>query len=205
MFNRFRGLAARPVRELPAGLVLGVCALVLVAGAVLISTTSTGSESTQSRAETAPEDREITLYDEPEEGEPSYEVTNPPAASHDPIEEPEALAVGTASPADRRRARKAARMFLAEYLPYSYGRRPAKDVGNVTPVLEVILTEKPPRPPADADERHPRVELLQLEHADGREAEVIAVIDDEVTSYTLHVRMTRTWDDGWIIATVGPH
>jgi hypothetical protein len=37
MIDRIRELARRPVRELPAGIALAVCALVIVVGALMIS------------------------------------------------------------------------------------------------------------------------------------------------------------------------
>jgi hypothetical protein len=74
----------------------------------------------------------------------------------------------------------------------------------VTPVLAVLLREKPPRPPRDADRRDPRVELVHLEYADATEAETTALIDDGVIRYTLHVRLSRIGPRPWAITQVGP-
>jgi hypothetical protein len=71
-------------------------------------------------------------------------------------------------------------------------------------VLEVIRREKPPQPPADADERDPQVKLVQLGFAAGHEAQTTALIDYGRTRYTLHVRMVATWNDRWMITDVGP-
>jgi hypothetical protein len=188
MIDRIRELVERPVRELPAGVALAVCALVIVFGALLISQLGDSEPPGSGTG------------DGPDGGD---EVTHPPVASHDPLASKD-LSIGRATPADIQRIRRTTRRFLAAYLPYSYGRGEVDDIGPMTPVLAVLLREKAPRPPRDADRRDPRVELVHLEYADATEAETTALIDDGVIRYTLHVRLTRTGPHRWVITRVGP-
>jgi hypothetical protein len=93
---------------------------------------------------------------------------------------------------------------MAGYLPYSYGHGDAADIEGATPVLIVLLTEKPPRVPDSVRRRHPRLELVQLDGAGPSEAAAIAMVNDGITRYSVHVRLTRTTSGGWIVSDVGP-
>jgi hypothetical protein len=217
MFDRIRHLARRPVRELPAGLVLAVCATVLAAGAILIASTSDNPPRESDRAQRSGEPptpagpEEITLYDEPDKDEPSHEITlydepdtaqtAPPAQSDQQGGEYPPLKASDATP-----IRQSARGFLRGYLPYSYAQAEASEITDATPELVAELERDQPRPPHDVDRRRPRVVLVHLDDGGLTEpAEVVALIDDSTTRYTLRVRLTRTGPRAWAATNVGDH
>lgn len=205
MFNQVRDLARRPVYELPAGLVLVVCALVLVAGAVLIASTSGDPARPAERADA--ETQEITLYDAPDDE--VDEPADPLAVRYPDAPSEDTHGLGTDYPplkaSDAALIRTSAREFLRGYLPYSYGHGNVAQIDNATREFLAQLERNQPRPPADLAARHPRIVLVHM--ADGglsEPAEVVALIDDEQTRYTLRLRMKRTGFGEWSATDVGP-
>jgi len=96
----------------------------------------------------------------------------------------------------------AARRFLAGYLPFTYGRSPARRIPAATPVLRRRLKAERPRVPAAERRRTPRLELLQS-HSIGRtRAELIAIVDDGKRRYTVPLELARG-RAGWQVARVG--
>ena len=99
MTTRLRELAGRPVRDLPAGLVLAVCALIILAGALLLARIGDPAAQPAPQTSTDPE--------------ASYEVTNPEAPSWDlgAREHPDLTEPAPDPPSDRVQVRDAAQDF----------------------------------------------------------------------------------------------
>jgi hypothetical protein len=194
MIGRLRELANRPVSELPTRAVLATCVLVIALGALAFA--QLNDVEPRPTPKPAPD------------AEGGYEVTHPPVVSHRPRDtEPpseEGPLAEQVTPAQAARIRRATRRFMAGYLPYSYGHGDAADIEGAAPALIVLLTEKPPRVPDSVRRRHPRVELVQLDGAGPSEAAAIAIVNDGVTRYSVHVRLIRTTSGGWIVSEVGP-
>lgn len=195
MIARVREFARRPLRELPAGLVLAACGLVIVIGALLLA--RIGEPESPPRAPAAPTG---------ERG--SYEVTNPPSSGWDDgyyelpstdAPEPDSVAAGT-----RARVRGAARRFLVGYLRYSAGRGAAADIIGATRELLARLEHDPPRQPPGARRRRPRVMRVRLQEAGADEAAAAALIDDTISRYLLRLELVRTGPQAWSVRDVGP-
>ena len=125
-----------------------------------------------------------------------------PASAEAPSEEgepPDALA---ASRADVAEAKRAARRFLAGYLPYSYGRRSARDIAGATPQLRAELISERPRAPAGERNRRPRIVLLQTEGAGRELAAILALVNDGERRYTVPLELARL-QAGWRVTDVG--
>lgn len=84
-----------------------------------------------------------------------------------------------------RGASRAARRFLAGYLPYSYGRRDARTISSVSPTLRRTLASQAPRvPPALARKARPRLQRLQVSGiASGAHVILLAHVDDGQSRY----------------------
>lgn len=127
-----------------------------------------------------------------------------PAQSTD-AEGTESSEVGRVSAAQRRDVReasKAARRFLAGYLPYSYGRRPARAIRSVSPALRGELERQTPRvPPALAAKARPRLEGLTLSGIAGRRVILLARIDDGQSRYAALLTVQRQ-GQRWAVSQV---
>jgi hypothetical protein len=119
---------------------------------------------------------------------PSEEGTPPPALA--------------ASRADVAQAKRAARRFLAGYLPYAYGQANARQIRTVSVQLRVRLARERPRVSARERRRQPRVELLQAAGVSRRHAELVAVVSDGARRYTVPIELERT-QAAWIVTDVG--
>jgi hypothetical protein len=96
---------------------------------------------------------------------------------------------------------RAARSFLGEYLPYSYGRRsrhPDRSFRTATPALRRVLLSDRPRVPAAERRRHPRVRHLQCETDSGTVCN--ALIDDGKRRYSVPLRLER--HGRWLVAAI---
>jgi hypothetical protein len=195
MIGRLRDLANRPVSELPTRAVLATCVLVIALGAFAFAQL----DDPEPRSTTRPA---------PDRQGGGYEVTHPPVVSHRPRDgEPpseEGPLEEQITPAQASRIRGATQRFMAGYLPYSYGRGDARDIRGAAPALIVLLAEKPPRVPDSVRRRRPRLELVQLDGAGPTDAAAIAMVNDGLTRYSVHVRLIRTTSGGWIVSEVGP-
>jgi hypothetical protein len=104
-----------------------------------------------------------------------------------------------------RAATRAARRFLAGYLPYSYGRASAAGIESATVPLRRTLRRSPPRVPSElADDRlvSPRVLSLELAASNGDLGiDLVAVVDDGQRSYRLSLAVRPT-DHEWLVAAV---
>jgi hypothetical protein len=92
-----------------------------------------------------------------------------------------------------RAASAAARRFLSGYLPYSYGRRPARTISSATPALRSTLARQAPRvPPALAAKARPRlVGRPQVSGIAGGRVILLARIDDGQSRYVALLTVQR--------------
>jgi hypothetical protein len=95
-----------------------------------------------------------------------------------------------------------ARVFLAGYLPFSYGRRSARRIRAASARLRARLAAQRPRVPARERRRRPRVVLLQLDGAGRAWAGVAALIDDRARRYTVPLTLARV-GGAWQVTRAG--
>lgn len=106
------------------------------------------------------------------------------------------------SRADVVATKRAARRFLAGYLAYTDGRRPARRIASASVALRRSLAAHPPRVPARERHRRPRVVLMQS-HGVGRvRAELVALVRDGARRYTVPLKLTRG-RSSWKVTAVG--
>jgi hypothetical protein len=103
-----------------------------------------------------------------------------------------------ASQADIARSKRAARRFLAGYLPYTYGRRPANRIRAASPELLAQLERDRPRVPADERRRRPRLELLQSNSVSRERADLVALVGDGARRYEVRIPLANT-ATGWLV------
>jgi hypothetical protein len=140
----------------------------------------------------------------PAEPEAPARTPPPPAAvapEAAPSEEGEPTAAAEASRADVTQAKRAAREFLAGYLPYAYGRDVA-GIARATPELRRELARERPRVPVRERRRRPRVVLLQSDGVSRRHAELRALVDDGPRRYAVPLELERT-ANGWTVTALG--
>jgi len=110
------------------------------------------------------------------------------------------------SPSERhgqRRAERAARAFVAGYLPYSYGLAPARRIRAATPALHRELAANPPRVSALAvHTARPRVRQLRVSGLNGSRAYVLVQVEDGSRTYPASLTLERR-GSRWLVAAVG--
>jgi len=84
-----------------------------------------------------------------------------------------------------RASKRAARRFLAGYLPYTYGRSRAQAIQSATGELQRQLDAQRPRVPAGERHRVPRLALLQSNSVGHRHAKLPALVDNGKRRYTI--------------------
>ncbi len=117
-----------------------------------------------------------------------------------PSEEGDPTAARAASPVDVAAAKRAARLFLSGYLPYTYGH--AGRLPAATEQLRSILRSEPPRVPAAERHRHPRIVELQSDGVSREHAEVTALVDDGARRYTVTLELAHR-PAGWTVTSLG--
>ena len=131
---------------------------------------------------------------------PSVPAGAPTTEQRAPSEEGDPPAARAASARDVAAGKRAARAFLAGYLPYTYGR-----AGRITAAsgqLLRTLRSQPPRVPAAERHRHPRVLALQSDGVSRARAEVSALVADGARRYTVTLELARR-RAGWIVTSLG--
>jgi hypothetical protein len=98
--------------------------------------------------------------------------------------------------------KRTARVFLAGYLPFSYGRGSADALRAASARLRARLAAERPRVPARERRRHARVVLLQLDGAGRTWAGVMALVDDGVRRYSVALTLAR-FGRAWQVTRVG--
>ncbi len=108
------------------------------------------------------------------------------------------------SPAELARARVAARRFLAGYLPYLYGRAPARRVTNLTASVAASLRRSRARVTPAQRRRHPRlVALMLIGQTPGSVIATARVADGGVAPYPLTFTLQRSGRGEWVVADLG--
>ena len=128
---------------------------------------------------------------------PSPQATPTPEVA--PSEEGPAGGGTTASRAQVRAAKQAARRFLTGYLAFSYGRGRPRAIRAAAPAFERELAQHPPRVPRHVRALHPRVRLLQSNGVGARAATLTALIADGSGVYTLALELSRSSGGRWIV------
>jgi hypothetical protein len=103
-----------------------------------------------------------------------------------------------ASRSDIARSKRAARRFLAGYLPFAYGRVPANRVRAASPELRAQLERDRPRVPAAERRRRPRLELLQSNGVSPERADLVALVGDGARRYSVRLQLSNTLT-GWLV------
>ena len=98
-------------------------------------------------------------------------------------------------------AQRAARRFLAGYLPYTYGRRSPDRIAAATAALVRQLDNERPRVPARERGRRARVVLVQADAAGPVRAEATALVSDGARRYTVPLKLARQ-RSGWKVTDV---
>ncbi len=108
------------------------------------------------------------------------------------------------SPAQLARARVAARRFLHSYVPYLYGRAPARRVTNVTASVAASLRRSRARVTPAQRRRHPRlVALMLIGQTPGSVIATARVADGGVAAYPLTFTLQQRTDGSWVVADLG--
>jgi hypothetical protein len=129
-------------------------------------------------------------------------ATPPPAAAFDAPVATSTATPAAASSTDVAHAKRAARRFLAGYLPYSYGRGDAGRIAAAGRELRDRLARQPPRVPARERRRRPRLVLVQTEGVSPAGASLTALVDDGARRYSVALELART-PAGWNVTDVG--
>ncbi|MGO9899884.1 MAG: hypothetical protein ACLP0J_09370 [Solirubrobacteraceae bacterium] len=91
------------------------------------------------------------------------------------------------TPAQRPAVQDAARAFMADYLPFSYGQAPASSIQAATSQEREDLEANPPQVPAAVHRRHPRVAGVRLRPYAAGEWQVTVTVTDGTLSYPIVV------------------
>jgi hypothetical protein len=129
-------------------------------------------------------------------------------ATFAPPPEPEATFAAPPGPAPHRarplaQPLAAARRFLGEYLPFLYGRGPARAVAAAASSLRDRLAASRLRVPPAASERHPRVVGLDGRRlASGRVLVTARIADGGAATYPVSLTPARR-SGRWLVVAVG--
>lgn len=192
MIARFRCWLNRPLADGERRRLFVVAVVVLLAAAGALTALDRPSRepvSVPARPDSA--SREL-------EAEP---VRPAPTSLEVPSEEGRLDSTQAASKPEVAAARRAARRFLSDYLPYTYGRSPSS-IALASPRLLQRLAQSRPRVPARERGRRARVVVLQPNGAGRVRAGMIALVDDGVRRYTVGLELERR-RSGWRVTDVG--
>jgi hypothetical protein len=130
----------------------------------------------------------------------SFPLAAATAEQSAPSEEGDPTAARTASAADVAASERAARAFLAGYLPFTYGH--AVHLRAATAALRHTLRSHPPRVPRAERRRHPRVVALQTDGVSRELAQLTALVDDGARRYTVTLELAHR-GTGWLVTGLG--
>lgn len=198
MIDRLRLALNRPLRDGERPRLFALAVVVIVGAGAAFALLGDGDTSTErSRAASA-----SSALSPASPAAPPELAARPTASINAPSEEGKPEPALEASPSDVAQAKRAARRFLAGYLPYSYGTARASEIRAVSVELRRRLTRDRPRVTGRERHRRPRVELLQADGVDHRHANVVALVSDGARRYTTPLELERT-SAGWRVADVG--
>lgn len=201
MIDRLRALYHTPIRDEQRKPLFVVAALVVIFAGVGFALAAEGGR------------------DQPAEPQPAA-TTPPPAPEPEPVPAPpqdEDLA-DIPVPSEEERvdeedaptraqiaaAKTNAEDFLQRYLAWTYGRGDTSNLEGATDELLEQLQANRPRPPRDAERRDAEIQTLTLEGASNRAMNMLAVVDDSKSVYTVSLTTARDSDDEWVVTKVGP-
>jgi hypothetical protein len=194
MVDRLRRFLNRPLSDAERPrLFASAVALIVGAAAILAVLDDGGASPPPSSPGAASPDR---VY------EPPQPAAEPLTAIEPPSEEGNPPAAVQASRRDVAEAKRAARRFLADYLPYSYGQGHAAQIEPADRELRQRLARERPRVPVRERRRRPRLELLHADGAGHRQARMVALVNDGQRRYTVELELART-SSGWQVTAVG--
>lgn len=197
MIDRLRLFLNRPLSDADRPRLFALAVTVIVLSAVFLALLDRAEPAAERTAAKVRAATPAPWTDAPVAPEASPVVT---AA---PLSEEGTPAPGTeASRADVAAAKRAARRFLAGYLPYSYGRGRASRIRAATARLRRQLARQRPRVPATERHRHTRVVLLQSDAVSPDRGRLLALVRDGKRRYSLTVELTRRGGH-WRVARIG--
>jgi hypothetical protein len=174
--RRLRGLLERPIGDNERLTAFGLAALLVLAACALLLLT---------RAPHHPTHVPIQPPTLPTSPVPAPPVTPPPAPAPRPPRKPVSQ---TAPPA----VDHAARLFLADYLRYLYGRGNARQIRAVSRALRRRLAAHPPRVSPATRQRRPQVTAVTGRRVGARRWALIAQVEDgDVERYPLALQLDR--------------
>jgi hypothetical protein len=190
VIDRLRAFLNRPLGDSDRRHLFIAAIAVIVAGAGALALI--GRPASRTRSHVQP----------PEKIAPTSAPGVPESDLQPPSEEGRQPADLQASASDVRDAKRAARRFLAGYLPYTYGQRDARRIAAASIRLRRRLLAQPPRVPSRERRRHPRVTLLQADGISPILATATALVDDGARRYTVPLQLARR-RSGWTVTDVG--
>jgi hypothetical protein len=195
--DRLRLLLNRPLNDADRPRLFAIAAALIVAAALVLTALDDAGPAPERDPQTAPAPAPLdATADVAAASSPS------PAPAAPPSEEGTPAPGAAASRADVAQAKRAARRFLAGYLPYTYGQRAAQEIEDVDPDLRRRLARDRPRVPPQERRRRPRLELLHADGAGRDRARMVALVSDGRRRYTVDLELART-SSGWQVAAVG--
>lgn len=196
MVDRLRLLLNRPLNDADRPRLFAIAAALIVAAAVVLAALDDAGPAPERDEPTAPA---AAPLDAPAD---VAAASSPSPRAAPPSEEGTPAPGAAASRADVAQAKRAARRFLAGYLPYTYGQRAAQEIEDVDPHLRRRLARDRPRVPPRERRRRPRLELLHADGAGRDRARMVALVSDGRRRYTVDLELART-SSGWRVAAVG--
>jgi hypothetical protein len=194
MIDALRLLMHRPLRDGDRRRLFVLAVAVMAAAAGLFALLDRGPRSASPAPRPQPTPAPVRSLAATPEATPARPVPQRPSE--------EGRSAAVASRPGVQRVERAARRFLAGYLPYSYGQHRARAIAGASPALRRRLRGQRPRVPPRERARRARVMLL---HADGvgrSRAAVVALVADGARSYTVAVELERA-RAGWRVTRVG--
>lgn len=197
--GRLRRWLDRPLADADrAPLFAGVLLVLVVGAAVFAATRPEGSR--MGAAESAPRSAPAAVASV--EQAPSEPVAERGERGDAPAPSEEGRPAARFSRADGVVVRRAARRFLAGYVPYTYGQRRASTIDAATPTLRARLAHTPPRVPAAERRRRPRITGVQLASGGVDSASALGLVEDGTRRYSVGLRLVRR-GGRWRVSAVG--
>lgn len=143
MIDQIRQALDRPVRELPAWVLLAACAVLIGAGGLGFSLLDDPSQTAQD-ARPTPAEKTEEITHPPTPGGITY---GPPPGEDIDLPSDEGDLDPSITREEIEAARSTARTFLEQWLPYTYGHGTVADIKNIGPDLRHWLEQSTPRVP----------------------------------------------------------
>jgi hypothetical protein len=193
VIDRLRSYLNRPIRDSERPRLFAAAAAVIVAAALLLSVAS-GDRADEPAARHA---RAPVAAAPP----PTERIADPARL---PVPSEEGRRPVSERPAQEQiaAAKRAARAFLAGYLPYTYGRGRASAIPYATADLRRALGLRRPRVPTAERRRRVEVEALTVQGASPRRVGMLALVDDGRRRYSVQLALAR-YPGGWKVTEVG--